>query len=872
MNRVTLCFVAAVLLASAVSSGAQANPFMIDTSRTITPAAGQQYYPAVASDGTNSLVVWWDRRDAIDVYGTRVGPDGTVLDPGGIPISTIAEWEAYPDVAFDGANYLVVWEDGRNDETNIYGARVSPAGQVLDDTGFAITTTEEYLSLPAVAFDGTNYLVVWEDERNSGNDEDIYGARVTPGGTVLDPDGIVIFTGDDEQRYPDVAFDGANFLVVWQDCRGDVDVRGARVGPDGAVLDPDGFDVSADTLYELQPAVATDGTNWLVTWIDVTRSGWATIHAARVGPGGTVLDPNGVRVSPDSARPDEPAVTFDGTNFLVVWQDERAGVPNRNDIWAARVNSAGQVLDPDGVMVSSQLNEEENCAIGFDGTNFVVAWTDNRDVGTDVYAARVDQAAQVLDPDGFPVSVAADLRAGPAVAWGEGQWLVVWEDYRPGGWSDIYGARVTTWDTVRDESGFAISTQMWGEGSPAVCWGGSNWLVAWMDSRDRPQEYDIYCARVTPGGDVLDPAGIAVCAVEKTQAYPRIAFDGTNWLVVWEDRRLGYDNYDIYAARVGPGGTILDPDGFNITNNPDALGNPAVCFDGTSYLVAWQDEHGGSYQKIYGARAAPDGTVLDSTFLIAGGTNQRYPAIAHDGTNWLVAWVDALSNGRYNIKCRRVGPGGTNLDSLPLAITSGQDKDGSLDVAFDGFNWLVAWRRAVGGNSQQADILGARVTPEGQVLDSTVIVGDDGYQGSPALAKDAGFTMLMTYVANTAEHLGQVYNIRRVWGFLRPYPGVEEERMTHDAGRFTLDARPNPFCHSTVLRWASGTKRQAPIRIYDSGGRLVRTFGQSSFDNRHSSLTWDGTDDAGRILANGVYFCRLDSGSAVETRELVILR
>jgi hypothetical protein len=133
----------------------------------VTPAAaGNQSEAAVAFDGTNYLVVWQDTRlGASDIYATRVSPSGTVLDPGGFPISVAPDFQGSPAVAFDGANYFVFWEDQRAGSPNwdIYGARVTPAGTVLEPGGIPISTYQQAQLTPAVAFDGTNYMVVWSD-------------------------------------------------------------------------------------------------------------------------------------------------------------------------------------------------------------------------------------------------------------------------------------------------------------------------------------------------------------------------------------------------------------------------------------------------------------------------------------------------------------------------------------------------------------------------------------------------------------------------------------------------------------------------------------------------------------------------------------
>ena len=105
-------------------------------------------------------------------------------------------------MAFDGTNFLVVWADGRSGPSyDIYGARVSRAGAVLDGAGIPISTAANDQFAPAVAFDGTNFLVVWTDGR-SGASYDIYGARVSRAGAVLDGAGIPISTAANEPGRP----------------------------------------------------------------------------------------------------------------------------------------------------------------------------------------------------------------------------------------------------------------------------------------------------------------------------------------------------------------------------------------------------------------------------------------------------------------------------------------------------------------------------------------------------------------------------------------------------------------------------------------------------------------------------------------------
>ena len=67
---------------------------------------------------------------------------------------------------------------------------------------------------PEIGFDGTNFFVIWSDTR--GTLPSIFGARVTQSGIVLDPGGFRLLLEDDDQSHSSIAYDGTNYLVVWK--------------------------------------------------------------------------------------------------------------------------------------------------------------------------------------------------------------------------------------------------------------------------------------------------------------------------------------------------------------------------------------------------------------------------------------------------------------------------------------------------------------------------------------------------------------------------------------------------------------------------------------------------------------------------------
>jgi hypothetical protein len=62
------------------------------------------------------------------------------------------------------------------------------------------------------------------------------------------------------------------------------------------------------------------------------------------------------------------------------------------------------------------------------------------------------------------------------------------------------------------------------------------------------------------------------------------------------------------------------------------------------------------------------------------------------------------------------------------------------------------------------------------------------------------------------------------------------------------------------------------LRVYDVGGRRVRTLVDGVLAPDHYELEWDGRDDRGRAIAPGVYLYRLTAGDRSLAHRLVKLR
>ncbi|MBN2564449.1 MAG: hypothetical protein JXB46_01945 [Candidatus Eisenbacteria bacterium] len=92
-------------------------------------------------------------------------------------------------------------------------------------------------------------------------------------------------------------------------------------------------------------------------------------------------------------------------------------------------------------------------------------------------------------------------------------------------------------------------------------------------------------------------------------------------------------------------------------------------------------------------------------------------------------------------------------------------------------------------------------------------------------------------------------------------------------GRLEQNA-PNPFNPQTTIRYSvSRQGARVVLAIYDVAGRRVNTIADGPREAGDHAVIWDGTDELGRPVASGVYFCRLSiDGASGQARKMVLLK
>ena len=296
---------------------------------------------ALASGQTNYLLVWSDNSvsPGVDMFGQFISRSGAKVGSKFNLLSSQGShgFQSVLALASDGTNFLVVWADSSNSVSQIsgtfYGQMVTPGG-TLSGPEFLISGQQQNGNAAAVTFGTTNYLVVWQSNNgNVGNTNQAYGAFVSRTGVPGNWFQIGV-TSSEDQNPMAVAFDGTNYLAVWSwDPPPETgltvtnwDLYGRLVSQTGSFPGAE-LHLVTDPGSQEFPSLASDGTRYLMSWTDLhwNSDGSLNTNNANVvvqsfnllgiaaGPEFTVFPPQGFNRPLFALN----GLIFDGTQFAM---------------------------------------------------------------------------------------------------------------------------------------------------------------------------------------------------------------------------------------------------------------------------------------------------------------------------------------------------------------------------------------------------------------------------------------------------------------------------------------------------------------------------------------------------------------------------
>jgi hypothetical protein len=692
----------------------------IPVDQAILAPSGGQVAPRIAASNSGYLVVWAGSvAGRTDLLAERLDTSGQLIDP--TPIVVYTFWSSEvgsPVVASDGTDYFVAWNDDLT--YGIAGTRIRASDGAVLDTPFPLVSGGGYG--PALTcVNGTYVLAYWQNAggniairteriQNGATLDALPGVLVAtvpstpnyttpsldiaagPGqvfvvwgaygvrenvstGSVLDATPIQ-FANMVAGAAPHAAYDGtANYQMVWDD--GSSTIWGGRVrASDGTPLDPDdtfnklpGSKKLRTQLQLVANSIRVAATDQKIAVTYGTKAD--AIYALAVDPAvGTAITQQDAGTDPLIAKaiflPATPNSDFAlgaSSTANVVYEsltgNGGAGGGTESRILA---HAAGQLTDGSGsspVYLSVAGQTSWPGAASSDGTDYLVAWTDDRAASAGAYASRVSAATHTsLDPQGLALA-----------------------------------------------SGAAVTPH-------SIASSGSEYLFAWIGSG-----YTVQARTIANGGTLGAPFTVYTGYSYNPPSGVAVGYDGTNYFVVW------FAGSEVLGARVNTTThAIVDTTPINIAYPGTPYASLGVTVDDTSdptrktFLVAWMNSTTTASGTTYGLECARVrayvGSAVDVTSPIKLSSNVfggRAADVTSDGTNFLVAWSEMRTGtlGEAVFGTRIVPLDASILDkqgtTTGVLLADSSDNDYLDAASWDGVDYVLAWTHS--GNTFSAPYL-----------------------------------------------------------------------------------------------------------------------------------------------------------------------
>jgi hypothetical protein len=429
---------------------------------------GYSYSPRAACNGDTVHLVWWESYAHDEVFYKRSTDAGETwgADVRLTPEDSITA--VLPTIAVWGSNVHVVWKEQTAYYSAICYRRSENSGETWGNIDTIYKTNQDGWYHPWISAHDSNLFIV---AIKSGTGGELIFVKSTDNGISWFPYNIIT-PAQDCPRVENSKID-TTFLVVTYSAESEIyNVRSfssGEVWTDSQIVSDD------DGIGSQHPAMDTDDSGGIhITWYDYKYSPYpwtGDIFYRASRDSGTSWE------EIDSLTTQHRAVASDilaeGTNLHLVWDDDRHGFGENEEIYYRMSTNLGQTWGSE-VRLTDALYHSRNPALACDGNYLHLFWRDCRDslnngIGF-IYYKYKDLSQGVSEVESLVQSVRQSYTVYPNLiaenitikhsAWGKGQkQRPISNDVRPGALCvklyDISGKEVITCE-AKEQDGYIV--------------------------------------------------------------------------------------------------------------------------------------------------------------------------------------------------------------------------------------------------------------------------------------------------------------------------------------------------------------------------------------------------------------------------------
>ncbi len=388
----------------------------------------------------------------------------------------------------------------------------------------------------------------------------------------------------------------------------------------------------------------------------------------------------------------------------------------------------------------------------------------------------------------------------------------------------------------------------------------NNVHFVWYDQT--PQGMGLWHAKLANDGTVLVPSHLAVNGAGGLGMSMQIALNKYQDInVAWAEGPSGYNQMS-YTQLDSLGDYIIE----KIRVTPVGLNAYWVGIGVDSFAnnhLACRTDSGGITNRLTYSKLDKDGNILISNKVLATGGNNSIVSDQNQNIHIVYTNPTGYDNRIDYLKLDQNG----NILIGPQTISMPEILSNTYaDMAIDSLQYLhVVWQ---GDSSAVVHIMYCKMDTLGNYIIAPMKIVYP-YQGiEPRIAVDRSNRLHVVWVDGRMNP-GVSTDIFYKRG--ENEPGVEETAQLKPTPLPKITVSPNPFNNSVTIRFflgqstSAGTKNME-LKIYDVSGKLIKEF------NLKSSMVWNGCDDSGKQLPNGVYFLRFETEDHNIVEKLLLVR